>query len=69
MKLIKGISKKFSTLVVPDPNKLKDVPNLLNAAMKFKEDVRVLQLACTKEDIEKYYSDNKYGINVDYVVD
>lgn len=42
MKLIKKISKKFSTLIVPDPNKVKDVPNLLNAAMEFKEDIWVL---------------------------
>lgn len=40
MKLV----RKFSTLVVPDPNKAKELPLLLAAGKKFGEPVRVLQM-------------------------
>ena len=52
----KKISRKFSTLIVPDCNRLsKDVSILYKAAKKIDKDISVLQLSQNNKTAEEFY--------------
>ncbi len=59
--LFKKVIKKFSSIIIPDPNKIsKDLGSLITAGLKFGEPIHIVHLGESSEQLKKGF-ENSYG--------
>ena len=59
IRLQKQIARRFSTLIIPDPNRFSpDVLSLITAAQKFEEPIKILQLGTDIAALQEEYNKN-----------
>ena len=65
----KMLNKRFSTLVIADPNKFtSDVKSLVTAGKKFNEPIRILQLGTNTQELQKQYENEINDSMIEEVV-